>query len=217
MSTREYRWNCGQYVYHVDGQPTAAPTDSIAIAFDKESGTLHKIGNPINVNRWYQDTVKKLTGGGASDMAADLMVIEGRFPIDEVNKCMDCTGYIGVFYQKLLNGQVQEASFSQFVGTPTSTLLKEVDVLVDDIGHILDEAEASSKKEFLTLQSNLERMQMAMACGEDAAPGFQAELAEVHRKMDASPWTLHPDHGCVLAADVAALDATPSTQQTVGM
>ena len=31
-------------------------------------------------------------------------------------------------------------------------------------------------------------------------------VAEVVRLLDASPWTMHPDYGCVLAADVEDLD-----------
>jgi hypothetical protein len=126
MSKRHYEWNCGQYVYHVDGQPTTAPVDSIAIAFDKESGTLHKHGSPEKVRVWYVEARNKFVTAGFPDVADDLVVIEGRFPIDEVNKCLDCTGYVGTFYKKLLAGEIDEASFSQFT-RPTESAPSNLD------------------------------------------------------------------------------------------
>jgi hypothetical protein len=122
MSARHYEWNCGQYVLHADGKPIKAPKDSLALAFDKESGTLHKHGEPEMVKAWYADAHAKAMAGGYPDLVSAIVVIEGRFPIDEVNKCLDYTGYASTFYKKLLAGEIQEASFSQFIESASSNL-----------------------------------------------------------------------------------------------
>lgn len=59
---------------------------------------------------------------------------------------------------------------------------------------------------FLALQSLAESMDTAVAKGEDCLPGFDGVHREVIRLLDAAPWTLHPDYGCVLSADVEELD-----------
>ena len=66
--------------------------------------------------------------------------------------------------------------------------------------------EAMSQPVFQALQSMAESMEMAVAKGEDCLSGFDAERDEVNRLLDAAPWTMHPDYGCVLADDVAELD-----------
>jgi hypothetical protein len=59
---------------------------------------------------------------------------------------------------------------------------------------------------FLALQALAESIDMAVARGEDCLPGFDDVQGEVERLLEASPWTMHADHGCVLAADVEELD-----------
>jgi len=66
--------------------------------------------------------------------------------------------------------------------------------------------EGMSQQVFLALQRSAESMDMAAAQGHDCLAGFDAEAAEISRLLEASPWTLHPDHGCVLSTDVEELD-----------
>lgn len=106
MKTREYVLNCGQYVYMVDGEPTTAPADVIALCFDADDGTVHKHGDPVRVQAWYLDHTQKLRAAGMNDWADHLVVIEGRFPLDEVNKMLSTSGYAKPFYEKLKAGQV---------------------------------------------------------------------------------------------------------------
>jgi hypothetical protein len=58
----------------------------------------------------------------------------------------------------------------------------------------------------LALQALAESIDMAAARGEDCMPCFDDVQGELERLLEASPWTMHPDHGCVLAADVEELD-----------
>lgn len=64
-----------------------------------------------------------------------------------------------------------------------------------------------TKTTFLLLQAREEEMETAAARGQDCTPGFDDERGEIEQLMAASPWTLHPDHGCVRRSDVARLDS----------
>jgi hypothetical protein len=75
--------------------------DEIALAFDRESGTLHKHGKPETVELWATGARKTFRDGGFPDMAEDIIVMSGKFPIEELNKCLECTGYCLDLYKKL--------------------------------------------------------------------------------------------------------------------
>lgn len=83
--------------------------DEVAICFDKESGTLHKHGIPEYVSKWYFESRKKFIDAGFQDMADDLIMIQGAFPVEELNKCLSTTGYISKFWKKLQENQIQSA------------------------------------------------------------------------------------------------------------
>lgn len=72
------------------------------------------------------------------------------------------------------------------------------------------------KHVFLGLQKLEENMERSAARGEDCTEGFDADRDEINRLLQASPWTLHPDHGCVLAVDIANLDNQTNTASPVG-
>ncbi len=67
--------------------------------------------------------------------------------------------------------------------------------------------ENMDKSVFEKLQALAESMDLAFAMGHDAVDGFDERHAEVARLLDAAPYRMHPDHGCVLNADVERLDA----------
>lgn len=83
--------------------------DEVAICFDKESGTLHKHGIPANVEQWYVNARKKFIDGGFPEMAEDLIMIQGAFPVEELNKCLSTTGYISKFWKDLQENKIQSA------------------------------------------------------------------------------------------------------------
>ncbi|KWT69571.1 MULTISPECIES: hypothetical protein [unclassified Variovorax] len=113
----EYRLNCGQYVLHAkrplsdDLEPVLRPLDQISLAIDTAEGTLHKHGAPERVAAWYADTSRKLREGGCGEWADNLVVVTGRFPIDEVNKCVGAMSYAGIFYKRLVAGEIEEMPF----------------------------------------------------------------------------------------------------------
>lgn len=104
MKSHRYELNCGQYVLHVDGKPVSRVLDELAICLDKESGTRHKFGDPEVVRAWHEKTQKSFRDVGANDMADDLVVIQGRFTLEDINKVIELTGHAAVLYQKVMAG-----------------------------------------------------------------------------------------------------------------
>ena len=108
MSEYNYQLNCGQYVLHADDKPIGAVLDEVAIAFDRESGTLHKHGSPEMVQGWLSLTQKKLRDGGMDEMANDLMLVCGKFPLEELNRCLTHSGYVLRMVDKLQRGLIAQ-------------------------------------------------------------------------------------------------------------
>lgn len=110
----EYRLNCGQYVLHSkppmggDLVPVGRVLDKVALAIDIAEGTLHKHGIPEQVSAWQAETSQRLRAGGCAEWADNLVTITGRFPVEEVNKCISIQGYAGSFYARLVAGEVEE-------------------------------------------------------------------------------------------------------------
>lgn len=62
---------------------------------------------------------------------------------------------------------------------------------------------------FLALQAIAEGQELAVAMGQDTDPNFAADVDAVARLLESSQWSLHPDHGCVLTADIDQLETRP--------
>lgn len=81
-------------------------TDTLAICFaiDKIGGEityiLHKHGGPENVHKWAKSTRAAYRKAGMEDLARSITVIEGKFPVEEVNKCLDNSGYLKKFCEQ---------------------------------------------------------------------------------------------------------------------
>lgn len=101
-----YELNCGQYVLHRDGQPIGPLLDEVALAISKEDGILHKHGPHDLVLKWHQNTSDKLRRGGFSELADDLIVICGRFPLEALNRCISTSGYALVLYRGIQAGTI---------------------------------------------------------------------------------------------------------------
>lgn len=106
-----------------DGMTIHIIGTEVAIAFDKETAVLFKHGVPALVNDWAtraRRTLSKLDDaigtavGLTNEMAKDIIVIEGPIPLDELNKIITITGYIGRYYKSM-----QEA-------TPKSTTINVI-------------------------------------------------------------------------------------------
>ena len=83
--------------------------DEVAIAFDPDSGTLYKHGNPSWVIPWHKEWEPKHASVG---LRLELLI--GKFDIEELNKCLDNSTYVGIFAKKL-KSQIDPTAAPQLV------------------------------------------------------------------------------------------------------
>ena len=76
-------------------------TDNVAIAFDVSTGVLHEHGSPLRIHSWATTARRRLRAAGALDKANDIVVVSGPLPVDEINKCLQITGYCRRMYTRL--------------------------------------------------------------------------------------------------------------------
>lgn len=122
--THEYRIEHGSYYFYADGQMRFM-TDEVAILFDRECGTLLKHGRPELVEAYRDQALQKVGAAvesGATDLAgADLLnsgwtLITGKFPVEELNRCLDTSGYVLRLYQQCLDAAAAPKALTQELG-----------------------------------------------------------------------------------------------------
>ena len=106
MSSFKYVLNCGQFVLTCDGDPISEVLDEVSIGFDMRTGALHRHGSVETVDAWFKKQQRQLREAGLDEWADSLIVMTGRFPVEEVNKVLAISGYAGRLYEKLISGEV---------------------------------------------------------------------------------------------------------------
>lgn len=76
-------------------------TDTVAIAFDRSTGNLREHGNPRRIESWATTQRRRLRAAGNWNEAADIVVVSGPLPVDEINKCLAIKGYCSSMFRKL--------------------------------------------------------------------------------------------------------------------
>ncbi len=121
----QYQLKAGHYyLYDMRDKPSAVTgerrfklkTELLAIAFDAHSGELHQHGSPVRIQSWATTKRRRLRAAGLWQEAADLVVITGPFPVDEINKCLLIKGYCRRLWQRLAtlpHGKLQAWSRQQ--------------------------------------------------------------------------------------------------------
>jgi hypothetical protein len=102
-----FELNCGQYVMFRNGAPVSRLLDEVAICFDKEDGTRHKLGDPEVVRKWQKQNQEVLRNAGLEGMADALVVIQGRFTLEDINKVIENTTYAATLYKKVMDGTAE--------------------------------------------------------------------------------------------------------------
>ena len=97
----------GYYILCDGDEPIGDPVEEFSVCIDWASGTRHKFGDPAVVSAWHLHASKTLREGGFPDMADDLIVFTGRFPVEDINKMIGISDYAARFYGRLLAGDVQ--------------------------------------------------------------------------------------------------------------
>jgi hypothetical protein len=90
-----------------NGAPVSRVLDEIAICFDREDGTRHKLGDPEVVRAWQQKNQEVLRNAGHEGMADALVVIQGRFTLEDLNKVIDNSTYAATLYKKVIDGTAE--------------------------------------------------------------------------------------------------------------
>lgn len=101
-----YSYEDGKYIlFYRDNGDVLATMDEVAISFSKDEDpsmwTLHKHGTPKAVQEWHDNTVMRFRKAGHYDIVNDMVMISGKFPVDELNKCIEISGYIKRMVEKL--------------------------------------------------------------------------------------------------------------------
>jgi hypothetical protein len=99
----------GQYIFSLGDKRIVAGKE-VAILFDKASNSVLKHGKPEYVQADAEIHRKSLATEGFDALADDLMVIVGAFDLEELNKVVSGTNYIGIFYQQLQEGPQRQAA-----------------------------------------------------------------------------------------------------------
>ena len=76
-------------------------TDNVAIAFDASTGVLHEHGSPLRIHSWASTARRRLRAAGSLDCANDIVVVSGPLPVDEINKCIQISGYCRRMFTRL--------------------------------------------------------------------------------------------------------------------
>jgi hypothetical protein len=103
-----YRVERGLYVLYQGEERQRPPDATVTLAFDKEQGLL-KHGGFQWVQRWAQQQKERLRGSGSAfeRLADNLVVITGRLPVDELNRCLANSQYICELYPRIRAGEVK--------------------------------------------------------------------------------------------------------------
>jgi hypothetical protein len=105
MAFNEYRLLSHQYVLHSDDQPASRPMQQLSLAFDRVTGELHMHGEPARVQTWARLTLKRMVASGPCDTSENLVVVTGRLPLSEVNRCLQEEGYCKDFFARLMDNE----------------------------------------------------------------------------------------------------------------
>lgn len=100
----KYSFEDGKYImFYSDNGDVICSMEEVSIAFSKDDGmwTLHKHGRKESVQHWYDLVTRNYRARGLSDIANEMVMVTGKFPVEELNKCIDISGYIRTMCKKL--------------------------------------------------------------------------------------------------------------------
>lgn len=103
---------------------------AVGFSYDPEDkpipGTLHKHGSPKAVNQWAALQRKLLSAAGLQDMAKAIIVVSGEIPVEELNKIISISGYVGIWYKRMQEEQHGENKGEDSVNQEVAELSPEL-------------------------------------------------------------------------------------------
>lgn len=102
--TTEFKYSLeyGSYYYKINGE-IRGMYNEVAILFDaiEEGWILLKHGDPKSVSARAEKMRKAFIFAGLEEDAQQLIVLSGKFPIDKLNRVIQCSGYGKQFYEEI--------------------------------------------------------------------------------------------------------------------
>lgn len=114
----EYRIINRKYVLHRDGQPVGAPLDAVSMCIDTDDGVLHKHGTKEVALDYMSNAMAASIKGGVPWLVSGLVVLTEPLPVDEINKCIQCTGYAETLLNRLDKGDFNDHLAAWAAGSP---------------------------------------------------------------------------------------------------
>jgi len=112
-----YKYEKPYYVLCEDGVETWRGKEvAVAFSYHPNEAVLYKHGDPELVEKWYREILRRFRLVANQfikfstfeeevkfwqDELESIKLIRGKFPVDELNKCLSISGYIGRFYERL--------------------------------------------------------------------------------------------------------------------
>jgi len=102
-----YEYDDGWYFLLDETRQCLWSGKEIAVGFsydpddDPIPGTLHKHGSPEAINKWAAEQRKLLSAAGLQDMAKRIIVVSGQIPVEDLNKIISISGYVGIWYKRM--------------------------------------------------------------------------------------------------------------------
>jgi len=97
----EYKLEDGAYALYWRGERLLV-TNEVSVLIDLDTGSHLKHGIPAIVEERYRSLRKALQDGGLEKEAQDLVVITGKFELEDLNKMVSICGYAGLFYRNAM-------------------------------------------------------------------------------------------------------------------
>jgi len=96
------KYSQGKYMLFFD-EGKVDEFEEIALCLDTSipEWGLVKYGDKEKVERWHRKTCEIAKKQNIPEIMEDLVVISGKFPVEELNKCVSITGYAKRMCEKL--------------------------------------------------------------------------------------------------------------------
>ena len=76
--------------------------DQVAMAFEIDSGTLFRHGSPNTVTSWVNENQERAV---ECDFRIGTLLFPRKHPVDEINRCLTNSAFIGELYRRLMQGE----------------------------------------------------------------------------------------------------------------
>ena len=106
MAYKEFQYikEDGQFIWR-EGEERLCTHDTLFFFIDTEPPILLSHGSKEAIGKKYDDYVEKMKVAGYDDMAREVMMIDvSKLDIEEINKCINNSGYINKFIKAIKDG-----------------------------------------------------------------------------------------------------------------